>query len=52
LEEINACKISVAKPTQKTPLGRIILKQLFKKEGVTLWNGFIWLKIGTSGRFL
>jgi hypothetical protein len=30
--------------------GSIILKQILKKQLLKVWNGFIWLRIGTSGR--
>jgi hypothetical protein len=29
--------------------GRIKLELILGKQGVTVWTGFIWLKIGTSG---
>jgi hypothetical protein len=51
----NACKIVVEKPEGKRPLGldgRIILKWTFRKYGVRLRTGFIWLSIGTSGELL
>jgi hypothetical protein len=32
--------------------GRIILEWILEKQGGKLWIGFIWLKIGTSGRLL
>jgi hypothetical protein len=31
---------------------RIILKCLLNKYGVRIWLGFIWLRIGSSGRLL
>jgi hypothetical protein len=32
--------------------GRIILERVLGKEGGMLWTGFMWLRIGTSGRLL
>jgi hypothetical protein len=32
--------------------GKLILKWIFKKFGVRMWTGFIWLKIGSSGGLL
>jgi hypothetical protein len=32
--------------------GRIILKWILKNWDVMMWTGFIWLKIGNSGRLL
>jgi len=29
--------------------GRIILRWIFKKWGVRVWTGSIWLRIGTGG---
>jgi hypothetical protein len=31
---------------------RIILKYTLKKQDGTAWTGFIWLRTGTSDRFL
>jgi hypothetical protein len=31
---------------------RIILKCIFKTYGVRVWDGFIWLRIATSGGIL
>jgi hypothetical protein len=31
---------------------RIILKWILKKQDEGMWTGFIWLRIGTSGRLL
>jgi hypothetical protein len=31
-------------------MGRgIILKSIVKKQGESMWSGFIWLRAGTSG---
>jgi hypothetical protein len=30
--------------------GRIILKQTLKKQRVSLWTGFMWLRIVITGR--
>jgi hypothetical protein len=32
--------------------GRIILKWILSKQGVMVWTGFTWLRIGSSGEFL
>jgi hypothetical protein len=32
--------------------GRTILKLISKKQGVTVWNGFIWLRIRTRSGLL
>jgi hypothetical protein len=32
--------------------GRTILKWIIKKQHVKVWNGFTWLKLGTSGGLL
>jgi hypothetical protein len=32
--------------------GRIILEWIIGKEGVKVWSGLIWLRIGTSGGLL
>jgi hypothetical protein len=32
--------------------GRIILKFILRKCGVRLWAGFMWLRVGSSGRVL
>jgi hypothetical protein len=29
--------------------GSIIFKQILKKQGQRAWDGFIWLRLGTSG---
>jgi hypothetical protein len=45
----------VRKPEEKRPYerdrdidGRIILKGIFKKQGVMVWTGCMWLRIGSS----
>jgi hypothetical protein len=30
--------------------GRIILKWILRNSSERIWNGFIWLRIGTTGR--
>jgi hypothetical protein len=30
----------------------IIFKWILKRQGVTIWSGFIWLRIGISGGIL
>jgi hypothetical protein len=30
--------------------GRVILEWILKNQGVRVWTGFIWFRIGTSGR--
>ena len=30
--------------------GRVILRWIFRKWGVRVWTGLIWLRIGTGGR--
>jgi hypothetical protein len=32
--------------------GRIILQSVLEKKGGKVWNGFIWLRIGTSSGLL
>jgi hypothetical protein len=32
--------------------GRMILKRISEKQVVSVWNGFIWLRIRTNDRFL
>jgi hypothetical protein len=29
--------------------GRIVLKRIVKKQGVKMWPGFVWIRIGFSG---
>jgi hypothetical protein len=48
----------VRKPKGKRPLGRprqrqkIIIESITGKQGGKVWTGYIWLRIGTSGRIL
>jgi hypothetical protein len=50
----NANKILFAKAERTRLLRRFginrrtILKQILKKWGLRMWNGFIWLRIGTG----
>jgi hypothetical protein len=32
--------------------GKIILKCMLKKQSVTMWTGFIWVRRGSNGLFL
>jgi hypothetical protein len=32
--------------------GRIILKLISEEQEGVVWTGFVWLKIGTSGRLM
>jgi hypothetical protein len=54
----NACRILVGKPesmtTRKTQtlMGRSYFKWIIEKDDGVIWTGFIWLRIGTSGRLL
>jgi hypothetical protein len=51
-------RVLVRKPEGKRPLrrpglsGRIVLRWIFRKWDVGVWNGSNWLRIGTSGRHL
>jgi hypothetical protein len=54
---VNVYIILVKKPEEKRPLNldvgrKIILEWIFKKWGLRMWIGFIWIRIGTSGRLL
>jgi hypothetical protein len=55
-ETRNAHTILVGKPEGKRHSeelgvdGRIILKWILRKLGWKLWTGFIWLRIGNSGK--
>jgi hypothetical protein len=55
----NAYEIVVGKPETKRPLGRPRRDEkitcewiLLGKRGGKVWSGFIWLRIGASGRLL
>jgi hypothetical protein len=58
MEERNSYNNVAGKPEGKRPLAdlgvdrRIILKSISGKQGGKVWTGFIWLRIGTSCRFL
>lgn len=45
-------KRAVARCRHRWVDGRILRKWSFKKYRVKAWIGFIWLRIGTSGRLL
>jgi hypothetical protein len=42
-------RVLVGKPEGKRPLGRIILRWIFRKWVVVVWTGSSWLRIGTGG---
>jgi hypothetical protein len=54
----NACRVLVGKPEERGPLGRprcrlgIVLRWILEKLDGMIWTGFIWLRIGTSGKLL
>jgi hypothetical protein len=45
-------RVLVEKPEGKRPLGRIILKWIFRNWNVGVWTGSSWLRIGTGGGHL
>jgi len=47
-----ACRVLVGKPVGNRPLGRIILRRIFKKWDGERWTGLIWLRKGTGGGLL
>jgi hypothetical protein len=55
---VNVYKILAGKPegkrSHRTPRGRlrIILKEIFKKQGWRVCAGCIWLRIGTGARIV
>jgi hypothetical protein len=55
-EKRNAYKLLVGKPEGRRSLGRprrrwgIILKLILEKQAQRIRSGFIWIRIGTSGR--
>jgi hypothetical protein len=56
-EMINAYTILVGKPEDKRPLGRPRcrwedIKMGLRKQGLMVWIGFVWLRIGTGGELL
>jgi hypothetical protein len=57
-EKRNAYKIFVGKPEAKRPLGKPWrrwvdnIRMDIKDIQWEVWNGYIWLRIGTSGEFL
>jgi len=48
VEKRVAYRVLVGKPERKRPLGRVILKRIFKKWDGEGWTGLIWLRIGTG----
>jgi len=48
-ERRGLCWVLVGKPEGKRPLGRIILRWIFRKWYVGVWTGSSWLRIGTGG---
>jgi hypothetical protein len=50
--------ILVEKPEGKRPLGksrrrwRIMLDWILEKYGGKMWTGFMWIRLGASGRLL
>jgi hypothetical protein len=56
-EKRNGCKILIGKREGTILLslhvdGRIILKRILRKQDVSMWTGFIWLRAGSSDEFL
>jgi hypothetical protein len=53
---MKACRGSVRKPEDRLEdlciAGKIILKWILKKFNGMSWTGFIWLRIGKTGRLL
>jgi hypothetical protein len=53
-----AYNILVGKPEGRRPLGRprldgrITLRWILRKQGLGIWIGLIWLRIGTGGWLL
>jgi hypothetical protein len=56
--KIHACRVLVGNSDGKRPLGRLgcrldgNIEMDCKEIGWGLWTGFIWLRIGTSGKLL
>jgi hypothetical protein len=57
-EKRNACRVLIGKPEGKRPLRRprrrwdSNIKMDLREIGCGVWNGFLWLRIGTSGGLL
>jgi hypothetical protein len=51
-EKRGTYRVLVGKLERNRPLGRIILKRIFKKWNGEGWTGLIWLRIGTGGGLL
>jgi hypothetical protein len=54
--KVNAYRVLVGKYKRKNPQleglgirGRVIFEWDLKKQGGTVWTGFIWLRTGTKG---
>jgi hypothetical protein len=51
-ERQDAHKILVGNPERRKPTGKIILQGISQKLVTSMWTGFNWLMIGSSGRIL
>jgi hypothetical protein len=58
-EMISARTDFIWKPQENRPLGRLEVDgnisectSIFEREGVRVWNGFKWLRIGSNGGLL
>jgi hypothetical protein len=45
-------RVLVGKPEGKRPLGRVIIRCIFRKWDVGVWTGLGWLRIETDGGHL
>jgi hypothetical protein len=52
----NAYKILIAEPERKRPLGKCRweynIKNILRKQHLSAWTGFMWLRMWTSGGLL